>query len=140
MQTDQIQKILHERSDKATEADVKAALSVLRQWIAKRAPYPATVDIPVAAGQLRTRDGLAMLGAGSSAASALPEGEHRERVRLGHLRVKLSELPGLLEGAMIDAVTPADRVASVKAFVAQVDSAAAQVEELRSIVDQLPQS
>jgi hypothetical protein len=56
------------------------------------------------------------------------------------LRVKLSELPGLLEGAMIDAVTTADRAASVKAFVAQVDSAAAQVEELRSIVDQLPQS
>jgi hypothetical protein len=126
METDQIQKVLYEKSDVETKERVRKTLETLNTW--RNGHGSCKIRIPVGAGDVFNRDGTPLrFMAGDVKETAA---DVHNKVRYASLEISLGNLVPEIEKYMILHVQPHDRVAFVKNFIAEVENLRATADEL----------
>ncbi len=123
METDQIQKALYAKSDAETKSKVRAVLQPVDNW--RQARPIVTVSLPVVQGVLIGRDGTQIHTKNHTTAQDV-----YNELRYARVNLHLDTVLEVMEEAMIAMAQPADRLAFVNNFIAEVENLRATADEL----------
>lgn len=129
--TDQIQKLLYEKSDKQTKANVSSTLTTLNNW--RNRNGGCVVRIPVSAGLIKGRDGKNL----RQDDTLTSDQDVKNALGYAHLEVSLGTVLSQMEEYMFLHVQPADRLAYVQSFLDEVENLRATADELADRVQGL---
>lgn len=129
--TDQIQKALYERSDKATKEDVARVLKPVHDWRGRNGG--CKVRVPLSAGMVLARDGKNL----RQDDLLVTAQDVKNALGYASVEVTVGTLLAEMEKYMFLHVQPGDRLAYVNQFLADVESTRDAANELAERVQSL---